>query len=114
MKYQVVILQSAEQDLRELRAYLIKQFGNEAWQSSYANIKAAINKLKTFPLSGSTPDALEQLNLSQYRQIIAGQNRIIYEVRQKTVYVHVVVDTRRDMKSLLTRRLLRVVELDSR
>lgn len=25
MKYQVVILQSAEQDLRELRAYLIKK-----------------------------------------------------------------------------------------
>ena len=114
MKYPVVILQSAEQDLRELRAYLIKQFGNEAWQSSYANLKAAINKLKSFPHSGSTPDALEQLNLSQYRQIISGQNRIIYEVRQKTIYVHVVVDTRRDMKSLLTRRLLRVVEPDSR
>lgn len=110
MKYQVVLLQSAEQDLRELRAYLLKRFGNETWQNSYANIKDAINKLKNFPHSphsGSTPDALEQLNLSQYRQIISGQNRIVYEVRQKTAYVHVIVDTRRDMKSLLTRRLLK-------
>ena len=110
MKYQVVILQSAEQDLKELRTYLIKQFGNQAWQNSYASIKATINKLKSFPLSGSTPDGLEQLNLAQYRQLISGQNRIIYEVRQKIIYVHVVVDTRRDMKTLLTRRLLRVGE----
>lgn len=107
MKYQVVLLQSAEQDLRQLRAYLLKQFGGETWQNTYASIKDAINKLKNYPHSGSTPYALEQLNLSQYRQIISGQNRIIYEVRQETVYVHVIVDTRRDMKSLLTRRLLR-------
>ena len=110
MTFEVVILKSAEQDLRELRTYLLKNFGREAWLDSYTTIKVAINNLKTFPYSGSTPDALEQLNLAQYRQAIAGQNRIIYEVRQKTVYVHVVVDTRRDMKSFLTRRLLRIDE----
>ncbi len=108
MNYQVVILKSAEQDLQELRAYLLKHFGRETWLDSYAGIKAAINNLKSFPYSGSAPDALEQINLAQYRQILSGQNRIIYEVRQKTVYVHVVVDARRDMKSFLTRRLLRV------
>jgi toxin ParE1/3/4 len=93
MKFEVVILKSAEQDLRELRTYLLKNYGRETRLDSYATIKVAINDLKTFPYSGSTPDALEQLNLAQYRQAIAGQNRIIYEVRQKTVYVHVVVDT---------------------
>lgn len=108
MNYRVVILQSAEQDLRELRAYLLKHFGRETWLESYAGIKAVIGNLKTFPHAGSTPDALEQINLAQFRQILSGQNRIIYEVRQKTVYVHVVVDARRDMKSFLTRRLLRV------
>jgi len=106
----VVILQSAEQDLKELRSYIHKNFGKETWLDRYADIKATINNLKTFPNSGSTPDALEQLNLAQYRQVISGHNRIVYEVRQKTIYVHLVADTRRDMKSLLTRRLLRAVE----
>jgi hypothetical protein len=48
------------------------------------------------------------LNLSEYRQVLCGMNRIIYEIRQDVVFIHAVVDVRRDMVSLLTRRLLRV------
>jgi plasmid stabilization system protein ParE len=110
MTCQVVILRQAEQDLRELRGYLMKTFGQAVWQSSYADIKAAILNLAAFPYSGAIPEALEQLQLVQYRQIISGSNRIIYEVREKTVYIHLVVDCRRDMKSVLMRRLLRSEE----
>jgi plasmid stabilization system protein ParE len=108
MKYTVVILKSAEQDLRELKAYLVRQFGINVWNDCYHQIKAAIDNLKAFPFSGTTPDELQRINLAQYHQAIAGKNRIIYEVRQTTVYVYLVVDTRRDMKSMLTRRLLRM------
>jgi plasmid stabilization system protein ParE len=110
MKYEVVILKSAEQDLHDLRGYLLKQFGRDAWLESYQLIKAVIDNLKSFPFSGAVPEALEQINLAQYRQVLAGKNRIIYEVRQKTVFVHLIADCRRDMKTLLTRRLLRVAE----
>ena len=34
-------------------------------------------------------------------------NRFTHEVRQEVIYVHAVVDARRDMPSLLLRRLLR-------
>jgi hypothetical protein len=47
------------------------------------------------------------LNLTQYRQILSGMNRIIYEVRQDAVYIHLVVDTRRDLKDVLMQRLTR-------
>jgi len=110
MKHAVVILKSAEHDLQDLRGYLLKKFGRSAWLESYAAIKAAIDNLSVFPCSGSVPDALEKINLGQYRQVIAGKNRIIYEVRQATIYVHIVADCRRDMKTLLTQRLLRVAE----
>jgi len=110
MKYEVVILKSAEQDLRDLRTYLLRQFGRDIWLESYEKIKVVIGNLKTFPFSGAVPDALEQINLAQYRQVLSGKNRIIYEVRQNIVYVHIVADSRRDMKTLLTRRLLRVAE----
>lgn len=110
MTSQVVILRQAEQDLRELRDYLLKTFGQAVWLSSYADIKAAITNLAAFPYSGAIPDTLEPLQLVQYRQIISGSNRIIYEVRDKTVYIHLIVDCRRDMKSVLMRRLLRSAE----
>lgn len=108
MSFQVVFLKSAELDLKELRGYMVKNFGKDAWQASYAKIKDAVNTIGTFPLGGNVPEELERLNLTQYRQVISGMNRIIHEVRQEIIYIHIVCDTRKDMKSLLTRRLLRI------
>lgn len=107
MSVQVVVLHSAELDLKALKAYLGKQFGKESWLTSYGKIKASVDSLKTFPLSGVVPEELESLGLSQYRQIISGMNRIIYEIRGDMIFIHAICDTRRDMKSLLHRRLFR-------
>jgi len=110
MSFQVVFLKSAELDLKELQGYMVKNFGKDAWQVSYAKIKDAVNTIGTFPLGGNVPEELERLNLTQYRQVIAGMNRIIYEVRQEIVYIHIVCGTRKDMKSHLTRRLVRIAK----
>lgn len=108
MSFKVIILESAEYDLKELRSYIIKHFSLETWQNTYGEIKEALRNLQKFPLSGSIPEEIEQINFSQYRQVLSGMNRIIYEVRQGTLYIHIIVDVRRDMKTHLTRRLLRV------
>ncbi|MBC3207075.1 type II toxin-antitoxin system RelE/ParE family toxin [Pseudomonas sp. SWRI111] len=106
MKLRVVILQSAQTDLKELRTYLIKQFSNAIWQITCADLKTAINGLADSPFSRSIPEEIEKLNLGQYRQIVSGMNRVIYEVREKTVYIHIVVDTRKSLPALLMKRLL--------
>ncbi|PIQ52818.1 MAG: plasmid stabilization protein [Comamonadaceae bacterium CG12_big_fil_rev_8_21_14_0_65_59_15] len=103
----VVILQCAELDLKDLRVYIIKEFSLSTWQKTLLQIKASIGHLAQFPLLGPIPDELRNLNLTQYRQVLSGMNRIIYEVRQNTVYIHVIVDVRRDMPSFLMRRLVR-------
>jgi plasmid stabilization system protein ParE len=109
MSLRVVFLRSAEQDLRELRTYIVKNFGKDIWQASYRQIREAVDTIRDFPFGGNIPDELDRLNLTQYRQVISGTNRIIYEVRQETIYIHIICDTRKDMKTLLARRLLRVV-----
>jgi plasmid stabilization system protein ParE len=103
----VVFLASAEHDLKELRSYIVKNFSQDTWQKTYGKLKESIRNLASFPHLGSIPEELETLNLSQYRQILSGMNRIIYETRQDTVYIHIIVDTRRDMKAFLMRRLVR-------
>ena len=103
----LVILESAEQDLKELRSYIVKNFPQDTWQKTYGRLKESIRNLATFPLLGATPPELEVVNLSQYRQIISGMNRIVCEPRADAVYVYMIVDTRRDMKSLLLQRLMR-------
>lgn len=107
MSISVVLLRSAEQDLGEMKSYIVKNFGKDTWQASYSKIQETVGTLQIFPLGGKIPEELEKLNLTQYRQVLSGMNRIIYEVRQQTVYIHIVCDTRKDMKSLLTKRLLR-------
>ena len=107
MGISVVILESAEQDLKDLRGYLVKNFSFGTWEDTYGKLKKAIRLIKDHPLSGTVPEELELLDLSQYRQVLSGMNRIIYEVRQDILYIHIIVDGRRDLKALLTRRLLR-------
>jgi hypothetical protein len=38
---------------------------------------------------------------------LSGQNRVIYTRRDDTIYIHVVTDMRRDLPTLLKKRLLR-------
>ena len=109
MSLKVVILESAEHDLNELKGYIVKNFSVDTWRNTYDKIKEVIRNLKTFPHAGSMPEEFDKLNFSQYRQVLSGMNRIIYEVRQDTIYIHIITDSRRDLMSLLTRRLLRVI-----
>ena len=102
-----VILTSAKADLHQLRSYLLKIFSTDVWQTTYAKLKESIRNLSAFPHLGAIPPELGELHIHQYRQLICGMNRIIYEVRGDTLYVHVIVDTRRDLSALLMRRLLR-------
>lgn len=103
----VVMLGSAEADLVALRSYIVKNFSVTTWQATYAKLKSSIRNLTAFPYLGGMPDELETLNLNQYRQILSGMNRIIYEVRQDVLYIHLIVDARRDLKGILMQRLLR-------
>jgi toxin ParE1/3/4 len=110
MAFNVVVLRSAKHDLQEIRDYLVNTFSQERWSQTSNLLKSSMVNLGTLPWAGSIPEEIEKLNLSQYRQVVCGMNRIIYEVRQESVYIHAVIDVRRDMTSFLTKRLLRFIQ----
>jgi toxin ParE1/3/4 len=107
MSYKVVILKSAQHDLKDLRDYIAGTFSHATWLMTSGRLQAALRTLQASPLAGGIPAEIEMLNLAGFRQVVVGKNRIIYEVRLDTIYVHVVTDGRRDMTALLTRRLMR-------
>ena len=108
----VVFLQCAEEDLRELRAYILDNFGARAWAKSYSAIKETMRSLQQFPHLGSIPVELTDLDIDRFRQVLAGESRIVYELGEEMVFVHIVCDSRRDMKSLLIRRLCAIRKSD--
>lgn len=109
MTHRVVILGSAEDDLHEIRRYVVSRFGQSTWAQTYSGLKQTIRRLADYPLTGSLVDELRELTMPQFRQALSGSNRVIYQVTDEVIYVHVVCDSRMDLTTLLHRRLLRSV-----
>ena len=106
MTFKVVILHSAKRDLKDIKSYLIRQFSTSTWQQSYDALKQAKRRVETQPYAGSIPEEIEKLNLSQYRQVVSGMNRIIYEIRDQMIYIHIIANTRKNLQALLLRNLI--------
>ncbi|MNC90549.1 Plasmid stabilization system protein [compost metagenome] len=66
----------------------------------------AVERLATFPDRGPHPKELQALGIREYRQAYFKPYRLIYRVTGKQVFIYLIADGRREMQSLLARRLL--------
>ena len=69
-------------------------------------IEQALGSLAKHPRRGNYPKELLDIGIREYREIFFKPYRIIYRVMGNNVYVLVIADGRRDMQTLLQRRLL--------
>ena len=69
-------------------------------------IERALSSLSKYPRRGNYPKELLDIGIREYREIFFKPCRIIYRVKEQNVYVLVIADGRRDMQTLLQRRLL--------
>lgn len=72
-------------------------------------IRQDVAHIREFPESGHLPVELEGFIEDNFRQALSGKSRIIYQVRDDTVFIYLVVDTRRDLQALLHRIVLRLI-----
>lgn len=106
MKFKLLILEDAQEDMKDLRRYIVRGFGAETWKPTSVQLAVTFESIKVSPQSGFVPAELSDFGGLSCREALSGQNRIIYEVRGDTIYIHVVTDTRRDLRTLLQKRLL--------
>ncbi len=107
MTFSVHLIADAEQDIEELYAYVAKNDSVEKASRLLDKIEQTIMSLASTPMRGHYPPELEQIGIFDYREVFFKPYRIIYEVTKTDVYVHCVLDGRRDMQDLLQLRLLR-------
>ncbi|MDR5827881.1 type II toxin-antitoxin system RelE/ParE family toxin [Caballeronia sp. LP006] len=107
LKYRV--LPTARIGIEELRSYIVRTFGWETWRQTSAHLQETIRQIRQFPESGHIPVELEGFVDDTFRQVISGKNRIVYQVREGVLYIHLVCDTRRDLQALLQRIVLRLI-----
>ncbi len=106
MRYKVLLTAGAESDLDALYGYLAEHESPARANYVLDRLTAVAESLATFPERGSHPRELSALGICEYRQTFFKPYRVIYRVIGRQVIIYLVVDGRRDMQSLLSRRLL--------
>jgi toxin ParE1/3/4 len=106
MLYEVSLTKDAERDLEEIYLYIAEHDSRASADHVLDRLVKATEALRTSPDRGSYVNELRSLGISEYRQIFFKPYRLIYRVHSKQVIVYVITDGRRDMESLLARRLL--------
>ena len=105
-KFEVLLTEGAELDLEAIHDY-ISEFDCVA-NANYVldELMNIVESLSRFPERGSYPKELVSLGIKEYRQTFFKPYRVIYRVTGSQVIIYLIADGRRDMQTVLARRLL--------
>jgi toxin ParE1/3/4 len=105
-KFEVLLTDGAEQDLEAIYDY-ISEFDCVANANHVLDaLMDVVQSLSRFPERGSYPKELVSLGIKEYRQTFFKPYRVIYRATGSHVIIYLIADGRRDMQSVLARRLL--------
>lgn len=106
MAYKVLLTCGAERDLEGICDYIAETDSRRKADHVLDKLLEVAEDLAVFPERGSHPKELLSVGIREYRQAFFKPYRLIYRVIGKQVFIHMIADSRRDMQSLLARRLL--------
>jgi toxin ParE1/3/4 len=105
-RFEVLLTEGAEQDLEAIHDY-IAEFDCVANANDVLDkLMDVAESLSTFPERSSYPKELVGLGIKEYRQTFFKPYRLIYRITGSQVIIYLIADGRRDMQSVLARRLL--------
>ena len=103
---EVIVSQFAEDDLNEIVEYYFSQSQNYVAQI-ISEFEANVMSLKEHPKSGRIVPELDKQGISQYRELIQGNYRIVYEISNDKVVIHTIIDGRRNFEDIIISKLSR-------
>jgi toxin ParE1/3/4 len=106
-KYKVVIDPLANADLKELFLFVSVNDSIHSANKLLEGLEETCYKLEKYPERGHIPPELRQTGIKNYLEIHYKPYRIIYEIDGRLVYVHSVLDGRRNIQEILNNRILR-------
>lgn len=105
--YAVFLTEGAEGDLSEIHRYVARADSPGRADALLETWVRAAERLAPSPERRRVPGELEALESREYRQVTSGPYLLVYRVIGQGVFVYLIAGGRRDMESLLRRRLLR-------
>ncbi len=107
MKFSVYLVIDAENDLLDIYHYVAQYDSVEKADRLLENLERTISRLEAMPSRGHVPPELKHVSILEFREIFFKPYRIIYQTVGSHVYIHCVLDGRRNLQDLLPERLLR-------
>jgi toxin ParE1/3/4 len=104
--FKVILTENALLDFEDIAHYITLHDGPDKAEYVGRQIEKTFSSLASLPNRGNYPQELVALGNRTFREIHFKPYRIVYRVLGNRVIVHVIADGRRDMRALLTRRLL--------
>jgi len=105
MIYPVRFTAAARRDLEEIHTWISEHDSPESANYVLDRLSNAALSIATLPHRGTRPKELPAGMEEEYRQVFFKPYRVIYEVMNDNVLIHVIADGRRNLQSLLLRRL---------
>lgn len=106
MSYKVLLTHSAERDLEAIYDYIAENDTQANADYVLGKLMEVAESLAAYPERGSYPKELLALGIREYRQAHFKPYRLIYRASSKQVIIYLIADGRRDMQTLLARRML--------
>ena len=106
MKFRVLLTAGAERDLEEICDHIAESDSKASADYVLDRLMEVVDDLSSLPERGSIPKELRALGIREYRQLFFKPYRVIYRVVGRDVAIVLVADGRRELQSLLERRLL--------
>jgi toxin ParE1/3/4 len=103
---QVVILDGAKADFRNIKKHVRQQFGDLVWAEVNQEFKDTSKRIAANPLQGTRIDELGALGYDNFRKTLIRQTRLVYEFDAQLLIVHMFLHTKRNFKTHLETRLL--------
>jgi len=106
MTFEVFLTADAVRDIEEIYQYIARHDAPGKAQNVLTKIEKTFESLSKSPERGTYPKELLTLGIREYREVFFKPYRLLYRTIGSRVYILLIVDGRRDMQSLLQRRLL--------
>ena len=107
MNYDVFLTDDAEADILDIWRYVARHDSAERAGFLLDVLQETCLTLGSFPDRGNCPAELQRVHVLEYRELHYKPYRIIYRIVDRKVFIHCVLDGRRNIQDLLLERLLR-------
>ena len=97
-KFKVQWATEARDQWRKTALYIYREWGVSAMRKFKVKTEDTIDKIESFPAIGSVEPLLADRSISYRSLVITEQNKLIYYVKDETIYIVDFWDTRREPK----------------